>query len=148
METVLSILGPILVGLVYIAVSSLLAEPGRQKFNAVMVAGAGAAYISGGALGLWELAFTALVTVCAFKGLKDYRWLGVGWLLHTGWDIVHQLKGAPIIPSLSHSSSGCAICDPVIAIWMFRGAPSIPTLGTSRIPDRRAAFPSTPTAKQ
>lgn len=125
MSTVLSVVAPILVGLVYIAVSSLFAEPARQKFNAVMVAGAGAAYLSGGALGYWELAFTAVVTFCAFKGLTNYTWLGVGWLLHTGWDIAHHLKGAPIIPALSHSSLGCAICDPVIALWMFRGAPPI-----------------------
>lgn len=128
LSTVLSIVLPVIVGLVYILLSSLLTEPARQKFSAVMVAGAAAAYISSGALGLWELAFTALVTFCAFKGLRDYRWLGVGWLLHTGWDIVHHLKGAPIIPALSHSSLGCAICDPVIAIWMFRGAPTIISL--------------------
>ncbi|MEQ3550975.1 DUF6010 family protein [Pseudonocardia nematodicida] len=123
----MSILAPILVGVVYVVLASLIPEPGRQKFNAVMVAGAGAAYISSGALGLWELAFTAVVTTCAYLGLRDYRWLGVGWLLHTAWDVVHHLKGAPIIPALSHSSFGCAICDPVIAIWLFRGAPAVTT---------------------
>lgn len=125
MSTVLSVVAPVLGGLTYIALASLLPEPTRQKVNAVMVAGAGAAYISGGAFGLWELAFTAAVTFCAYKGLANYAWLGTGWLLHTGWDILHHLKGAPIIPELAHSSFGCAICDPVIAIWMFRGAPSI-----------------------
>lgn len=49
----------------------------------------------------------------------------MGWLLHTGWDVVHHLEGAPIIPELAHSSYGCAICDPVLAVWMFLGAPSI-----------------------
>ncbi len=127
MSTVISDVAPVLVGLIYIALSSLFAEPAGQKFNAVMVAGAGAAYLSGGALGYWEIAFTVVVTFCAFKGLTNYTWLGVGWLLHTGWDIVHHLKGAPIIPALSHSSFGCAICDPVIAIWMFRGAPPMNT---------------------
>ncbi len=100
---------------------------------------AGAAYLSGGALGLWELVFTAVVTFCAYKGLTNYTWLGVGWLLHTCWDVVHHLKGAPIIPALSHSSFGCAICDPVIALWMFRGAPPLPT------PRRQAVSPR-PTA--
>jgi hypothetical protein len=109
-------------------------EPARQKFNAVMLADAGAAYLSGGALGYWwELAFTAVVTFCAFTGLANYTWLGVGWLLHTGWDIVHHLKGAPIIPALSHSSFGCAICDLVIAVWMFRGAPPINTWHPPRL---------------
>lgn len=118
---------PVLVGLVYVAVCSLLPEPGRQQVNAVMVAGAGAAYLSSGGMGLWELAFTALVTFCAYRGLTNYAWLGVGWLLHTVWDVVHHLTGHPIIPELSHSSFGCAICDPVIALWMFRGAPPIQT---------------------
>lgn len=117
-------LAPI-VGLVYIAASSLVAQPARQKLNAVMVAGAGAAYLSSGSMGWWELVFTAVVTVCAFKGLSDYRWLGIGWLLHTCWDVVHHLRGHPIIPELAHSSLGCAICDPVIAAWMFARSPSL-----------------------
>jgi Family of unknown function (DUF6010) len=122
---VLSVGAPVVVGLVYIALASLLREPARQRVNALMVAGAGAAYISSGGLGLWELAFTAVVTFCAYRGLTNYTWLGVGWLLHTGWDIVHHLRGTPIIPELAHSSFGCAICDPVIAIWLFLGAPSV-----------------------
>ena len=121
----MNIVGPILVGLLYVAVVSVVPEPGRRKVNAVMVAGAGAAYLSSGSLGLWELAFTAAVTFCAYRGLTHYAWLGVGWLLHTAWDVVHHLRGAVIIPELAHSSSGCAICDPVIALWMFRGAPSV-----------------------
>jgi hypothetical protein len=100
-------------------------EPARQKVNAVVLAGAGAAYISGGSLGLGELAFTTVVTFCAYRGLTTYAWLGLGWLLHTAWDVVHHLRGDPIIPALQHSSFGCAICDPVIAVWMFLGAPSI-----------------------
>jgi Family of unknown function (DUF6010) len=122
---VVSVVAPVVVGLVYIAVVSVVPEPARQKVNAVVLAGAGAAYISGGSLGLWELAFTTVVTFCAYRGLTTYAWLGVGWLLHTAWDVVHHLRGDPIIPELQHSSFGCAICDPVIAVWMFLGAPSI-----------------------
>jgi hypothetical protein len=137
MSMVISVVAPVLVGLAYIALCALLAEPARQKFNAIMVAGAGAAYLSSGGMGLWEIVFTTVVTFCAFKGLSNYRWLGVAWLLHAGWDVVHYLKGIPIIPAFSHSSFGCAICDPVIAIWMFRGAPPIRTWQRAR-PDRRA----------
>ena len=127
MSTLIGIVAPVLVGLAYIAAVSFVPEPARQQLNAVMVAGAGAAYISGGSLGLWELAFTAVMTFCAYRGLCDHRWIGAAWLLHTGWDVVHHLRGAPIIPSLAHSSYGCAICDPVIALWIFRGAPPITT---------------------
>ncbi len=89
-----------------------------------MIAGAGAAYLNGG-FGVWEFFFTALVTFCAFRGLGSYNWIGAGWLLHTGWDVLHHLYGNPIVPFVAGSSFGCAICDPVIALWCFAGAPSV-----------------------
>jgi hypothetical protein len=51
--------------------------------------------------------------------------IGVGWLLRTAWDVVHHLRGEPIIPFAHESSLGCAICDPVIAIWCLAGGPSV-----------------------
>lgn len=134
METALNLISPVVIALVYIALCSQLPEPTRQKVNALMVAGAGAVYVSGGGMGTWELAFATALTFCAFKGLADYRWIGVAWLLHTAWDVVHHLKGAPIIPAFAHSSFGCAICDPVLAVWMLRGAPAIQTwFATKRV---------------
>jgi hypothetical protein len=117
---------PVLVGLLYVFLMSLLREPGRRRFNAIMVAGAGAAYLSsGGGLGAGEFVFTAAVTYCAYRGLDSYVWIGIAWLLHTAWDIVHYVRGAPIIPFATHSSLGCAICDPIIALWCLRGGPSL-----------------------
>lgn len=112
---------PVVIGIVYALLMSLIREPHRRRFNALMVGGAGAAYLSGGALGGWEFAFTAVATYVAYRGLESWTWIGVGWLLHTAWDIVHHLKGQPIIPFLHDSSYGCAICDPVIALWCLRG---------------------------
>ena len=132
----MTVVAPVLVGLVYVALASLLPEPARQRVNALMEAGASAAYISGGGLGLWELAFTTVVTVCAYRGSTNYTWLGVGWLLHTVWDVVHHLRGTPIIPELAHSSFGCAICDPVIAVWLFLGAPPVYGRVLTRTGDR------------
>lgn len=117
-------IAPLVIGLVYISLSSLLKEPARQKFNAVMIAGAGAAYLNGG-FGVWEFVFAAVITYCAFHGLGDYRFIGAAWLLHTGWDFAHYLYGNPIVPFAQTSSFGCAICDPVIAAWCFMGAPSV-----------------------
>jgi Family of unknown function (DUF6010) len=128
----MSYIAPILIGLLYITLSSLIPEPGRRKFNAVMIAGAGAAYLSGG-LGGWEFAFTSLLTYVAYRGLEDYRFIGIGWLLHTVWDFVHYLYGNPIVPFEATSSFGCAICDPVIALWCFAGAPSIIGLLRARL---------------
>lgn len=127
---------PILIGLVFVAVMSLFPEPRRRHVNAVLVGGAGAAYLSGGGLGYWELLLPVVMTFVAYKGLNSWTWIGVGWLIHTAWDVVHHLKGSPILPFFEHSSFGCAICDPVIALWCFvtaartRGATPRPRTST------------------
>ena len=117
-------LPPVIIAGLYIVSSSLIPEPSRRNFNAIMIAGAGAAYLSGG-FGVWEFAFTAVVTFCAYKGLQSYRFIAIGWLLHTVWDVMHHLYGNPIIPFVPTSSAGCAITDAVIAIWFFADAPSV-----------------------
>jgi hypothetical protein len=139
-----TVIAPIAIGLLYVVLASLLPEPHRRRFNAIMIAGAGAAYLSGGGLGVAEFAFTALLTWVAFRGLESWTFIGVGWLLHTAWDVVHHLRAEPIVPFAEHSSLGCAICDPVIAIWAFMGGPSVirPVIGPvidavrSRLPQR------------
>jgi len=118
------IVAPVVIATLFIIATSAFKEPQRRHFNAIMIAGAGAAYLNGG-LGLWEFAFTALVTYCAYKGLHAYRFIGLGWLLHTGWDVMHHFYGNPIVPFVPTSSLGCAICDPIIAAWCFAGAPSV-----------------------
>ena len=57
----MDLVGPVLVAILYIAACSFFREPNRRNFNAIMIAGAGAAYLSGG-FGKWEFAFTAIVT--------------------------------------------------------------------------------------
>lgn len=122
--TALGLVSPVLIGLAFIALCSLFKEPARQRFSAVFVAGAGAAYFGGG-FGAWELAFCAVVTWLAYRGLTDYRAIGVAWLLHSGWDLAHDLYGNPIIPFAPASSFGCFVCDPVIAAWYLVGAPDV-----------------------
>lgn len=132
MQATLTYVAPILIGLLYALVMSLIREPNRRRFNAIMVAGAGAAYLSGGGLGGWEFLFAAAVTFCAYRGLESWTFIGIGWLLHTGWDLLHHVKGNPIIPFAHDSSLGCAICDPVIALWCLRGGPSLISLVRDR----------------
>lgn len=122
--TLLHAFGAIAVALIYIVLSSLVKEPERQKLSAIIVSGAGAAYLSGG-LGAWEFVFCSGITFIAFKGLKQYYLIGIAWLLHTGWDIAHHLYANPIVPFSPSSSAGCAVCDIVLAIWFFFKAPSI-----------------------
>lgn len=121
--TLAELIAPLAVAGLFILLCALLREPARRSFSAIMIAGAGAAYLSGG-LGLWEFAFCGLITVVAFRGLADYRFIGAGWVLHTLWDIAHHLWGHPIVPVLPLSSAGCAVCDLGLAGWYFAGAPS------------------------
>jgi hypothetical protein len=122
---------PIVIALAFIAACSLFHEPNRRSFSALMIAGAGAAYLGGG-LGGWEIVFCVLLTFMAYRGLSDYRYIGTAWVLHTCWDVLHDLYANPIIPFVQTSSTGCAICDLVLAAWYFLGAPSIYRLAPAR----------------
>lgn len=123
--TVVDWVMPVVIAVVFVCLASLLREPARQRFNAVFVAGAGAAYLSGGGLGPGEFVFTAMITYLAYRGLDSYLPIGLAWLLHTGWDVVHHLYGNPIVPFQATSSAGCAITDALLAVWFFMGAPSV-----------------------
>jgi hypothetical protein len=127
----LDLVGPTLGAVVFVLVMSLVREPARQQFNAIFVAGAGAAYLNGG-LGLWEFAFIAIATACAYLGLRSYRFIGAAWLLHVCWDVVHHLYGNPIWHWQPLSSAGCAVLDSLIAVWFLAGAPSVYTLMRSQ----------------
>jgi len=120
----LLVVPPLLVAAAFVALASLLREPARRRFSAVFLAGAGAAYLSGG-FGVWEFGFCAAITALAYFGLDRYRAIAAGWLLHSAWDVAHHLWGHPIIPFAPLSSVGCAICDPALALWYALGAPSI-----------------------
>jgi hypothetical protein len=121
--TVMTAIGAVIIAGLYITIFSLVKEPSRQIINALIIAGAGATYWSGG-LGFYEFPLGVIMIYLAFKGLKDYRFLALGWLVHTAYDILHHLYGNPILPMSSSSSAGCAICDPILALWLFMGAPS------------------------
>jgi hypothetical protein len=118
------IVPPMIVAAIYVLACSLIREPARRNFNAIMIGGAGAAYLAGG-FGVWEFAFVPLVTLCAYKGLHSYRYIGIGWMLHSAWDVMHHLYGNSIIPFVPGSSAGCAITDALIAMWFFANAPSL-----------------------
>ena len=58
---IVEVVAPIIVAILFIAAASALREPSRQKFMAIMMAGAGSAYFNGG-MGKWEFAFAAVAT--------------------------------------------------------------------------------------
>jgi hypothetical protein len=117
-------LAPALAALLSIAGLSLIAEPTRQRLNAILLAGVTSAYLGGG-LGPLELVYLPVGIVLAYQGLKSYRFIAAGWILHACWDTVHHFYGNPIWPWMPTSSLGCAIYDPIIAVWFYAGAPSL-----------------------
>lgn len=114
----------VVVALVVVLVSSRLMPGTRRSVHAIGVAGAGAAYLTAG-LGPWEFVFTAAATVVAWRALTDVRWIGVAWVMHAGWDVVHHLYAAPIVWAVPSSSAQCAVCDLVLAAWFLVGAPGV-----------------------
>lgn len=121
--SLVDVIAPVPVAGILVVLASLLREPTRQRFMAIFVAGAGAAYLNGG-LGPWELAYTSVATWVAFRGLTSYRFIALAWLMHTGWDLAHTLWGHPILYFAPGSSFQCAICDALLALWFFFGARS------------------------
>src|ERR1700741_3478611 len=83
---VMDYVGPALGALLFVAVMSIVAEPTRRTLNAIVLAGASGVYLSGG-FGLWELTYPVIGAAVAFGGLRSYRVLGVGWLVHAGWGV-------------------------------------------------------------
>jgi hypothetical protein len=108
----------------------------RRHAHAVIVTVAAGSYLNGG-IGIWEFPFAMLVAGCAYRGLNSYQFIGIAWLLHTGWDIVHHFTGHPMISWLPTSSAECAIKDAILAVWFFVEAPaSWNSIGNKRVPFR------------
>jgi hypothetical protein len=116
--------GPAVGAALFVVAMSLVKEPARRQFNAIFVAGAGGVYLSGG-LGPWELLYPAVATPIAYLGLGSHRWIGIAWLMHSAWDVVHHLWGNPIWPFMPTSSFGCMLFDALIATWFLADAPAI-----------------------
>jgi len=117
--------GPVVAAGVFVVLMGLVREPARRTVNAVIVAGASGAYLSGGGFGVWEVLFPIVAMPFAYAGLHSYRSIAIAWLLHAAWDFAHHLWGGPIWPFLPTSSFGCLIFDSLIAVWFFLGAPSM-----------------------
>ena len=123
---------PAIAAVIFVLAMSLVREPTRRNVNAVIATGATGVYISGGGFGPWELLFALVAVPIAYRGFRDYRFIGIAWLMHSGWDLAHHLWGNPLWPFMRTSSFGCMIFDAVIALWFLAGAPSIVPLGVRR----------------
>ena len=124
-------IGPVIGAGVFVLIMSLVHEPARRTFNAVLIGGASGVYLSGG-FGVWELVYPAIVTPIVYLGLNSYRYIGIAWLMHAAWDVPHHLWGHPIWPFMPTSSFGCVIFDTLVGIWCLAGATSLTQLRQPR----------------
>jgi hypothetical protein len=120
---IMDYIGPVIGAGVFVLIMSRVREPARQTINAMIVAGASGVYLSGGGFGVWELLFPVIALPVAYRGLRSYPFIGIAWLMHSGWDVLHHLWGSPIWPFMPTSSFGCMIFDALIAVWFIAGAP-------------------------
>ena len=74
--------GPAIGAALFVVGMSLVREPARRTFNAIVVAGASGVVLSGG-LGGWELLYPAIVTPVVYLGLRSHRFIGIAWLMHS-----------------------------------------------------------------
>jgi len=125
-------IGPIVGAAVFVLLMSLVREPARRSFNAVLVAGTAGVYLSGG-FGAWELLYPVIVTPVIYLGLSSYRFIGIAWLMHAAWDLPHHLWGHPIWPFMPTSSFGCLLFDGTVAVWFLFGAPGVIERVTRRV---------------
>jgi len=126
--------GPVAAAAVFVFLMGLVKEPPRRTLNALIVAGASGAYLSGGGFGVWEVVYPIVAMPFAYAGLSSYRATAIAWFMHAGWDFMHHLWGGPIWPFMPTSSFGCLIFDALIACWFLIGAPSIGARRSTRTP--------------
>lgn len=132
----MDLVGPVFAAVGFVVLMSMVREPARRNFNAIFVAGASAAYLGGG-LGVWELPYIAVAgCVVSYLGLRSHVFIGIAWLMHTCWDVVHHCYANPLWSFMPSSSAGCAVFDAVIAIWFLAGAPSVFALGGAEARER------------
>lgn len=123
-QYVRQVLGNLVAAPLFVVVVSLIPEPYRQVSMAVLLGAAAVVYLGHG-LGRAEWSFAVAIAACAVAGLASYAAIGVGWLLHTVSDVWHHRRGRPMVAAIPMSSFGCAVFDPLIAIWFFLGAPTV-----------------------
>ncbi len=127
---IMDTVGPALGAGVFILAMRKVPEPLRLRLNAILVIGVCGAYLSGGGFGVWEVSYPLIATPIALLALRSYRFIAIGWWMHSAWDIAHHLWGNPIWPFMATSSWGCFIFDALTAVWLFTLEPAPVSIST------------------
>lgn len=137
---VISTFGNAFGALLTVALVGLIPEPWRQRSMAAMVGLASIAYLGNSAF-LWPVEFglAALMLSLAGWGAFWYPVIGVARVVHGIIDLVHHEAGSPMFATVPLSSYGCAVYDPLMAMWFFAGAPSSSKLWSGLIGGRKSA---------
>jgi hypothetical protein len=96
----------------------------RLNLTSLMLALCAGCYMNG-PYGRLESAGGLFFYLCAYFGLHNPAWLGLGWLIHGIVDAFHHHADYPIVHWMWFSSVGCAAMDPILAAYFFMGAPTI-----------------------
>ncbi len=131
--TTIGILAGFIIPIIWIWSFSAVSEPRRQQVNCILVGLAASTY-GNHSFGPIEAAGTMTVLTFGILGLSNYRWLGAAWLTHAGLDIAHHLVSDPMFRYFPASSLGCAVTDPILALWFFADAPDIRDAIAKRLP--------------
>ncbi len=118
------IVGNVIAAPVFVVLVSQVPEPWRRWAMVALLVVAAVVYLGHG-LGRGEWLLGAAIGLCAVGGLASYPVIGLGWLLHTVSDVWHHRRGRPMVARIPMSSFGCAVFDPLIAIWFLLNAPTV-----------------------
>lgn len=123
--------------LLFIFAVGFIPEPWRQRAMALMLAFAGGVFLHD-PTNSYGVLLAVAIAAFALSGFWRYWMLGLGWLLHTAWDINLHVHGHGLAGGDPMGAFGCAVFDPIIGIWLVFGAPSVKD-GLVRLSARRVS---------
>lgn len=108
----------------FILLAGLIREPFRQRAMVIVLAYAAGVFLND-PFAPYGLIVSLLVALLAGLGLTNYRWIALDWVIHSAWDTCLHMEGHGVAGLDPMTSFACAVVDPIIALWLWFGAPSV-----------------------